>query len=114
MRAKEILSEDSGKTVTINIPITITIPSGSGDPVVSAASAGNGEMPPEPVFISPLQQSLELEKHKSGKRSPVLNQILDDSGAFSEHNERTEFDIVEDFEELSAEYSRLVESRKTQ
>jgi hypothetical protein len=114
MRAKEILSEDSGKTVTINIPITITIPSGSGDPVVSAAPAGNGEMPEQPVFVPPLQQSLELEKHKSGKRSPVLNQILDDNGAFSEDNERTEFDIVEDFEELSAEYNRLVESQKAQ
>ena len=71
-------------------------------------------MPEQPVFVPPLQQSLELEKHKSGKRSTVLNQILDDNGAFSEDNERTEFDIVEDFEELSAEYNRLLESKKTQ
>ena len=58
MRAKEILSEDSGKTVTINIPITITIPSGSGDPVVSAAQ-NDGDLPEYPVFVPPLQQELE-------------------------------------------------------
>jgi hypothetical protein len=113
MRAKDILSENEGsRNVTINIPITITIPNGGGDPVVSAAP-GNGELPGQPVFVPPLQQSLELEKHKSGKRSTVINQILDDNGAFSEDNERTEFDIVEDFEELSAEYNRLVESQKS-
>jgi predicted nucleic acid binding AN1-type Zn finger protein len=112
MRAKEIISEDSGKTVTINIPITITIPSGSGDPVVSAAQ-NDSEMPEQPVFVPPLQQELELAKHKSGKRSPVLNQILDDNGAFSEDNERTEFDIVEDFQELSEVYNQLAESKKS-
>ena len=112
MRAKEILSEDSGKTVTINIPITITIPSGSGDPVVSAAQ-NDGDLPEYPVFVPPLQQELELAKHKSGKRSTVLNQILDDNGAFSEDNERTEFDIVEDFQELSEVYNQLAESKKS-
>ena len=112
MRAKEIISEDSGKTVTINIPITITIPSGNGDPVISAAQ-NDGEMPEQPVFVPPLQQALELEKHKSGKRSPVINQILDDNGAFSEDNERTEFDIVEDFQELSEVYNQLAESKKS-
>ena len=114
MRAREILAENEGsRNVTINIPITITIPNGGGDPVVATAPTGDGELPPEPVFVSPLQQQLELEKHKSGKRSAVLNQILDDKGAFSEDNDRTEFDIVEDFEELAAEYNRLVESQKS-
>jgi len=114
MRAKELLSEAEGsRNVTINIPITITIPNGGGDPVVSAAPM-DGELPPDPIYVSPLQQQLELEKHKSGKRSSVINQILDDNGAFSEDNERTEFDIVEDFEELSAVYDRLVESKKSQ
>lgn len=114
MRARELLSEAEGsRNVTINIPITITIPNGGGDPVVSA-SPGDGKLPAEPVFVSPLQQQLELEKHKSGKRSAVLNQILDDNGAFSEDDEKTEFDISEDFEELSDEYNRLVESRKEQ
>ena len=114
MRAKEFLAEDDGtKVVTINIPINITIPSGGGSPVVSTDPIKPEDLPDQPVFVSPLQQSLELEKHKSGKRSTVINQILDDNGAASEQtNERTEFDISEDFEELSAEYSRLVESQK--
>jgi hypothetical protein len=113
MRANEFLAEDDGsKTVTINIPINITIPSGNGAPVVSTAPAG-GPLPAEPVWVSPQQQDVELNKHKSGKTSAVINQILDDNGAFSETTERTEFDVVENFEELSAEYKRLVESKKS-
>ena len=112
MRAKELLSEADGtRTVTINIPINITIPSGNGDPVVST-TPGNGEMPDQPIFVSPLQQQLELEKHKSGKRSTVLNQILDDDGADTDGGSRTEFDISEDYDELTAEYNRLVENKK--
>jgi hypothetical protein len=113
MRAKEIISENSDKTVTINIPITITIPSGNGDPAVSGVY-NNGELPPDPVWIAPGQQELELEKHKSGKRSSVLNQILDNSGAHSDTDEQDEFDVAEDFDALSAEYNRLVESQKAQ
>lgn len=114
MRAKEFLSESDSRTVTINIPINITIPNGGGSPVVSTDPIGPEDLPDQPIFVSPLQQSLELEKHKSGKRSTVINQILDDNGAASEQtNERTEFDISEDFDELSAEYSRLVESKKS-
>lgn len=113
MRAKEFLSEtDGSRTVTINIPINITIPSGNGDPVVSTAPT-DGALPPEPVWVSPQQQDVELNKHKSGKTSAVINQILDDNGAFSENTERTEFDVVENFEELSAEYNRLVETQKS-
>jgi len=114
MRATEFLSEaDGSRNVTINIPITITIPNGGGDPVVSTDPIGPEDLPDQPVFVSPLQQSLELEKHKSGKRSAVINQILDDNGAESGQTERDEFDIAEDFDELSAEYSRLVEARKS-
>lgn len=114
MRAKEFLSEADGRVVTINIPINITIPNGSGDPVVSTDPIKPEDLPDQPVFVSPLQQHLELAKHKSGKRSAVLNQILDDNGAASEDptNERTDFDILEDFEELSAEYNRIVESKR--
>jgi hypothetical protein len=118
MRAKEFLLEDDGsRTVTINIPINITIPSGGGAPVVSSDPIGPEDLPDQPVFVSPLQQQLELEKHKSGKRSAVLNQILDDNGAASDDDikeERTEFDISEDFDELSAEFDRLTESKKVQ
>lgn len=116
MRAKEFLAEDDGsRVVTINIPINITIPGSGGAPVVSTDPIKPEDLPDQPVFVSPLQQSLELEKHKSGKRSAVINQILDDNGAASEEttNERTEFDISEDFDELSAEYGRLVESQKS-
>lgn len=108
MRAREFLSEDSGKTVTINIPITITIPSGSGDPIVAAVpDPTNGELPPEPVNVFPLQQELELRKHEAGKRSKVLNQITDDNGAFGESEESREFDVTEDFDLLKSEFNRL-------
>jgi hypothetical protein len=114
MRAKELLAEtDGSRNVTINIPITITIPTSGGDPVVSGVY-NDGELPPDPVYVSPLQQELELNKHKSGKRSSVLNQIIDNSGAHSDTDEKDEFNVAEDLEALSAEYNRLVESRKTQ
>ena len=76
MRAKEFLQEDSGKTVTINIPITITIPSGNGDPVVDAGQETNSpELDANPVMVSPLQQDLELRKAELGKESPVIDKI---------------------------------------
>jgi hypothetical protein len=107
MRAREFLSESDGKVVTINIPITITIPSGSGDPVV--ASAPEKELPPAPVNVFPLQQQLELLKHQEGKRSKVLSQILDDNGAYSEESneevaEQTEFDVSESLDLLTDEF----------
>jgi hypothetical protein len=107
MRAKEFLSETNGsRNVTINIPITITIPNGGGDPVVSAV-ADDDELPPQPVNVFPLQQELELRKHQSGKRSKVLSQILDDNGAFSEEtNEQQEFDVSSDYDSLSEEFSK--------
>jgi hypothetical protein len=107
MRAREFLSESDGKVVTINIPITITIPSGSGDPVV--ASAPEKELPAQPVNVFPLQQQLELLKHQEGKRSKVLSQILDDNGAYSEESseevaEQTEFDVSESLDLLTDEF----------
>lgn len=112
MRAKEFLFEtDSGKTVTINIPITITIPSGSGNPVVSAAQPADAVMPPQPVNVFPLQQELELLKHQEGKRSKVLNQILDDNGAYSEDDTEEKFDVKENFQDLSEEYQKTIAKR---
>jgi hypothetical protein len=107
MRAREFLSESDGKVVTINIPITITIPSGSGDPVV--ATAPEKELPAQPVNVFPLQQQLELLKHQEGKRSKVLSQILDDNGAYSEESseevaEQTEFDVSESLDLLTDEF----------
>lgn len=113
MRAKELLSESDEKSVTINIPITITIPAGGGggNPVISGVY-NDGELPPEPVWINPQQQSLELDKHKSGKRSSVLNQILDNSGAHSDTDEKDEFNVAEDYHALSTEFKRLTEAKK--
>lgn len=114
MRAREFLSESEGKTVTINIPITITIPSGNGDPTVSASQAApEKDMPPSPVTVFPLQQELELKKHQEGKRSRVLTQILDDSGAYAEDSKgQQEFNVSESFEELTREYAQTLEEGK--
>lgn len=116
MRARDFLKEDGGKTVTINIPITITIPSGNGDPVVNAvADPTNGELPPDPVNIFPLQQELELKKREAGKRSAVLNQIISNDGAHSDTDsngkESPEFDVREDFDLLKSEFNRLAEAQ---
>jgi len=104
MRANEIAPKD--RNVTINIPITITIPSGGGDPAVSAGEL-EPELPPQPVMVTPLQQELELDKHGEGKRSAVLSQILDDDGAFGKHSSQAEsFNIPEDYKALKEEFIR--------
>lgn len=83
MRAQEFLTEE--QPVTINIPITITIPSGGGMPQISTIAAPPGkDLPEEPVMVPPLQQHLELAKQQGGKSSRIINQILSDTGAASE------------------------------
>jgi hypothetical protein len=91
MRAKEFLSESEQQGVTINIPITITIPAGGGGISIGAngtnhtiAAPKGEELPESPVYVSPLQQELELKKQQGGKASKVINQILRDDGADSE------------------------------
>jgi hypothetical protein len=44
-------------------------------------------MPSEPIFISPLQQQLEMMKQQGGKVSPVINQIIADTGPDSDPND---------------------------
>ena len=120
MRAKEFLAEAEGsRNVTINIPISITIPNGGGDPVVATPATDQEQidenLPPIPVWVNPLQQQLELDKHKSGKRSQVINQIISDDGAYSHKNSdfiEEELDINENFEQLTATYESITESRK--
>jgi hypothetical protein len=122
MRAKEFLSESDGsRNVTINIPITITIPAGGGDPVVGAGSVAapatpGRDLPHEPLMISPLQQELELLKQQGGKRSKIINQIVTDNGAHSDDDEELkenkEYDINEDFDKLDAEFQQLIEAQK--
>jgi hypothetical protein len=113
MRAREFLTEDSDpKSVTINIPITITIPAGGGMPSVGTVAAPKGETLPEsPVYVSPLQQELELKKQQGGKASKVINQILRDDGADSPLSETGDhFDLNEDYDSLQAQFDQIAES----
>ena len=114
MRANEFLKEtevtseggtsfampDSDKEVIITIPVTINMPNddkGSGNSVTYpankkinttiAAPANTKDMPSEPIFISPLQQQLEMMKQQGGKVSPVINQIIADTGPDSDPND---------------------------
>ena len=88
MRAREFLTEEG---ITISIPITITIP-GDGKGISIGANGQNHtvaapkgeELPESPVYVSPLQQELELKKQQGGKASKIINQILRDDGADSE------------------------------
>lgn len=68
MRAKEFV---------INIPINIKL-NGDGDPEVSVAGEEPGEEEKQDVFMSPLQQEVELQKQQGGKDSEVIDQIVDD------------------------------------
>ena len=97
---------EESKNVTINIPITITIPAGGGMPSVGtiAAPADITDLPDVPIYISPLQQELELKKQQGGKKSKIINQVLSDNGADSE--------MAEDFDELASQFDRLAESEQ--
>jgi hypothetical protein len=115
MRARDFLQEnDDSKNVTINIPITITFPAGGGMPSFGtnhtiAAPAGK-ELPDDPVYVSPLQQELELKKQQGGKTSKVINQIVSDDGAESTlGDDKNYFDLSENYNELQHHFDQLVE-----
>lgn len=40
------------------------------------AQPASNVVPENPLFVSPLQQQLELQKQQGGKASPIINQIL--------------------------------------
>ena len=85
MRAREFISEANGtRDVTINIPITVTIPADGGDPVVGTEKQDGP--PINALMVSPLQQELELAKQQGGKDSNVIDQIMTDDGALSEED----------------------------
>jgi len=114
MRAKEFLLESEG--VTINIPITITIPGdgkgisiGAGGQNHTIAAPKGTELPEEPVYVSPLQQELELKKQQGGKSSRVINQILRDDGADSELGDSK--DYFDDDTPESKEKKKLVKEK---
>lgn len=125
MRMKDIIMEsEEAKNVTINIPITITIPAGGGMPTIGsiAAPADPRDLPDETIMVPPLQQELELLKQQGGKKSKVINQIVSDNGAGGkmseaseaeqEYSKRNYFNLAEDFEELTNEFDRLAEQRE--
>jgi hypothetical protein len=56
------------------IPGPVSFCSGSG--VATIAAPAGDEMPDTPLFISPMQQQLELLKQQGGKQSTVINQIV--------------------------------------
>jgi hypothetical protein len=65
--------------ITINIPITIDLD--GAKPRVSVAgkdAVADDELDQNPVMMNPLQQELELKKAELGKKSPVIDKIVDD------------------------------------
>jgi hypothetical protein len=82
MRAREFISRRlrEDRNVTVNIPITIRIPSGAGDPEVAVDSDPKDpqELDPNPIMVSPLQQELELKKAEVGKDSPIIRDLTQD------------------------------------
>ena len=84
MRAKEF---------TINVPINITI-NGDGDPEIAVAGNGSDSEEPDnnPIFVSPLQQELELKKAEAGKDSAVIDKITEPDDIGAEDNNHIEQD----------------------
>ena len=72
MRAREFV---------MNVPITIKI-NGDGDPEVdmtnNKTAKDPNELDPDPTMVPPLQQSIELQKEKSGKNSSVIADLTQD------------------------------------
>lgn len=125
MRMRDIIMEgEEAKNVTINIPITITIPAGGGMPTVGsiAAPADPTDLPDETIMVPPLQQELELLKQQGGKKSKIINQIVSDNGAGGKMSEASEaeqeyakrnyFNLAEDFDALTNEFDSLSEHRE--
>lgn len=81
MRAREF---------TINVPITIKI-NGDGDPEIDMPSAEEpkdpSELDPNPTFVPPLQQELELKKAEQGKASSVIQDLTQDEKALDDDDD---------------------------
>jgi hypothetical protein len=125
MKMRDIIMEgEESKNVTINIPITITIPAGGGMPTIGsiAAPADPKDLPDETIMVPPLQQELELRKQQGGKKSKIINQIISDNGAGGkmseaseaeqEYSKRNYFNLAEDFEALTNEFDSLSEQQE--
>jgi hypothetical protein len=123
MRANEFLRETdteahadfrmpgSEQPVKITIPVTVNIPDSVGDTInvsgekgkrlnTTIAQPATDEMPSEPIWIPPGQQTLELEKQQGGKTSPVINQIVkSDNGPDSDPTDGVFANLSDDNEE---------------
>jgi len=86
MRAREF---------TINVPITIKI-NGDNEPEIDVPTDDDSDE--SPVFVSPLQQELELKKAEVGKESEVIDDLTDDD--------------EEKFNESKNELSRILQLTK--
>jgi hypothetical protein len=94
MRAREFVTEANGtRNITLNIPITVTIPADGSDPQVDTPGDEETENGPliNTVMVSPLQQELELSKQQGGKKSAVIDQVLKNDGALSD--EEPEYEV---------------------
>lgn len=89
MRAKEF---------TINVPINIKI-NGDGDPEIDVAGNDSDSSEPDnnPIFVSPLQQELELKKADAGKDSAVIDKLTapEDVGSEDDSNEDELFRMIQ-------------------
>ena len=87
MRAKEF---------TINVPINIKI-NGDGDPEIDVAGNDDSEPDENPIFVSPLQQELELKKADAGKDSAVIDKLTapEDVGSEDDSNEDELFRMIQ-------------------
>lgn len=92
MRAKEF---------TINVPINIKI-NGDGDPEIDVAGNGSDSSEPDenPIFVSPLQQELELKKAEAGKDSAVIDKITEPEDIGAEEDEDNHSDELSRIKEL--------------
>jgi hypothetical protein len=111
------ITKHTGKDVTINIPITISIPAGGGMPQVGTAAPAGDDLPEEPVMVPPLQAELELQKQQGGKQSRVINQIVSDDGAASDDSSENDsvrrfWDLNEDYEDLVRQFDFLTEQSR--
>ena len=70
-----------------------TPPAGQNHTIAAPAT---DEVLDDPVFISPLQQQLELQKQQGGKESPFINQIIDKTTLGSTASEQPEQSVYHD------------------
>jgi len=56
------------------------------------------ELEPNPIFVPPLQQQIEIQKAQAGKQSPVISDLLQDEEETDEGNNY--YDESDDYSEI--------------